>query len=341
MKRDYSLDFLRVVACILVIVIHVANVYCRAYANIEQINYIGAVIFNAIARISVPVFFMISGALLIKDTNFDMKKYLKRIWRLVFALIVWNLIYFFFNRFYLGNTGNFMDALIESFFEPTKRHLWFMYAIIGIYIVLPFIQSMCKNLSRKEEDLFMGLWVFFVGVVYILKLLLKVDVNYPIPIIQGTYYLGYFVLGRFLYKRVSEVKQPHKWNKYLITISTICFIITILFTCTNSFNQDKYYNLMLAYRSIFYMLASSSVFLLFTMNKDKFKENKLVASISGLSFGIYLIHPIFLNLITENIVITEQLSYLFIPVYTIIIFIASYISCIIIKKIPVLNRILG
>ena len=66
MKRDYSLDFLRVVACILVIVIHVANVYCRAFTSIEQVNYVGAVIFNAIARISVPVFFMISGALLIK-----------------------------------------------------------------------------------------------------------------------------------------------------------------------------------------------------------------------------------------------------------------------------------
>ena len=88
MKRDYSLDFLRVVACILVIIIHVANVYCRSYTNIDQINYIGAVIFNVVARISVPIFFMISGALIVKETKFDMKKYIKRIWRLVFALIV-------------------------------------------------------------------------------------------------------------------------------------------------------------------------------------------------------------------------------------------------------------
>ena len=46
-------------------------------------------------------------------------------------------------------------------FEPTKRHLWFMYAIIGIYIVLPFVQKMCKNLSKVEENLFMVLWAFF------------------------------------------------------------------------------------------------------------------------------------------------------------------------------------
>ena len=341
MKRDYSLDFLRVVACILVIVIHVANVYCRAYTNIEQINYIGAVIFNSLARISVPIFFMISGALLIKEANFDMKKYLKRIWRLLFALITWNIIYFIFNHLYLGNTVKFNDVLIESFFEPTKRHLWFMYAIIGIYMVLPFIQNMCKNLSKKEENLFMGLWTFFVGILYIIKVILKVEVNYPIPIIQGTYYLGYFVIGHFLYKRSKEILEPKKYNKYLITVPIVCFVITIISTCMKSFEYGKYYNLLLAYRSIFYMLSSSCIFLLFTINKEKFKESKLVSSISGLSFGIYLIHPVFLNIITENIVITEQLSYLFIPIYSIIIFILSYISCLIIKRIPILNRVLG
>ena len=341
MKRDYSLDFLRVIACILVIVIHIANVYCRAYSNITEVNYIGAVIFNTIARISVPIFFMISGALLIKETSFDMKKYLKRIWRLLFALIVWNLIYFIFNNLYLGETVKFQDAFVNSFFEPTKRHLWFMYAIIGLYIALPFIQNMCKNLTKTEENLFMGLWTFFVGILYIIKLELKLDVDYPIPIVQATYYLGYFVVGHILYKRVNEIEKTKKYSKYLLLIPLVCFAITIIQTCNLSFKYDKYYNLLLAYRSILYMLSSISIFLLFIMNKENFKANKLVASISGLSFGIYLMHPIFQNIITENIKIIEQSSYLFIPIYSIIIFILSYISCFIIKKVPLLNRILG
>ena len=88
------------------------------------------------------------------------------------------------------------------------------------------------------------------------------------------------------------------------------------------------------------MLASSCVFLLFINNKEKFKESKIITSMSELSFGIYLIHPVFLDVIKENTVIVKQLSYVFIPVYTIIIFFASYISSFIIKKIPLLNRIL-
>lgn len=341
MKRDYSLDFLRIVACILVIVIHVANVYCRAYTNIDSVNYIGAIIFNTIARVSVPIFFMISGALLIKPSEFNIKKYLQRIWRLLFALIAWNFIYFLFNKYYLGNDLNFYDSFIESFVEPTKRHLWFMYAIIGIYIILPFVQNMCKNLSKQEENLFMGLWLFFVGVVYIIKLELKLEINYLIPIIQGTYYLGYFVVGSILYRRIKEKKLDNKWHKFLILLSIMCYVITIVGSCYLSFKHDKYYNLLLGYRSIYYMLSSISIYLLFINNKEKFRENKLITSISGLSFGIYLIHPVFLNLITENIEIINQISYAFIPLYTVVIFILSYIACLIIKKIPYINKILG
>lgn len=339
-ERNHSLDYLRAISCFLVIIIHIANVYCRAYTKITEINYVGAVIFNSIARISVPIFFMISGALLIKNNEFNMKKYLKRIWRLVLALIVWNLIYFIFNHCYLGESGSFLDAAIESFFEPAKRHLWFMYAIIGIYIALPFIQNMCKNLSKTEENLFIGLWMFFVGIVYIINLKLKTEVSYPIPIIQATYYLGYFIVGHFLSKRVNELNLK-KWNKYLWLIPIVCFAIIILSTCNLSFKYDKYYKSMLGYRSIFYMLSSISIFLLFIINKEKFKENKLVLSISNLSFGIYLMHPIFQNIITNHINIIEQSSYIFIPIYSLIIFILTYLSCFIIKKIPILNKILG
>lgn len=340
-KRDYSLDFLRVIACILVIVIHVANIYCRAYASIDDINYIGAVIFNAIARISVPIFFMISGALLIKNSEFDMKKYFKRIWRLLFALIIWNIFYYLFNFYYLGTSSNLFDTFIESFFVPTKRHLWFIYAIIGIYIALPFVQKMCHNLSEKEENLFMGLYLFFVGFVYVFRKEFNQTIDNPIPIIQATYYLGYFVIGHILYKRVSDNKIDKKWNKYLILLPIVCLTITILYTLKLSGESHSFDNTYLAYRSIFYILSSVSIFLLFVMYKEKFKYSKLIASISNLSFGIYLIHPVFQNIITENIAITQQLTYIYIPVYTLIIFLCAYFSAWIISKIPYLNKILG
>ena len=77
-RRDYRLDQLRVISMIMVIVIHIANYYCRAFNDIDKISYLGALIFNTISRISVPFFFMISGAALL-NREYDKRKNKDRI----------------------------------------------------------------------------------------------------------------------------------------------------------------------------------------------------------------------------------------------------------------------
>ena len=72
-ERNYRLDLLRVIAMIMVIIIHIANYYCRAFDDIDKISYMGALIFNTISRISVPIFFMISGATLLSK-EYDKNK---------------------------------------------------------------------------------------------------------------------------------------------------------------------------------------------------------------------------------------------------------------------------
>ena len=64
-KRDNRLDLLRVISMIMVVIIHIANYYCRAFNDIDKISYLGTLIFNTISRISVPFFLMISGATLL------------------------------------------------------------------------------------------------------------------------------------------------------------------------------------------------------------------------------------------------------------------------------------
>lgn len=79
-NRNYKLDYLRVIAMIMVVIIHIANYYCRAYSEIERESYIGALIFNAVSRISVPFFFMISGATLL-NKKYDKCKNKDRIFK--------------------------------------------------------------------------------------------------------------------------------------------------------------------------------------------------------------------------------------------------------------------
>ena len=90
--REYAFDILRVISMIMVIIIHVANVYCRSFDLIGNKSYLAALIFNTICRVSVPIFFMISGALLL-DRNFNKSKYLKRVITYIILIVVWDIIY--------------------------------------------------------------------------------------------------------------------------------------------------------------------------------------------------------------------------------------------------------
>lgn len=91
-EKNYNIEALRVIACIMVICIHVSNYYSRAYGTISDASYIFSIIINGISRVAVPIFFMISGALLLDETLL-VKKSVRRVGNTLAVLIVWSTIY--------------------------------------------------------------------------------------------------------------------------------------------------------------------------------------------------------------------------------------------------------
>ena len=169
----------------------------------------------------------------------------------------------------------------------------------------------------------------------------NINIIYPIPIIQGTYYLGYFVLGHIIYKRVTENKiniDKYKKILFLIPIVSTILIVTITYFKTTTINQ--HYETMLWYKNVFTMFSSISIFLLVLTNEKEIKNKSSIINLSKNSFGIYLTHMIFLNIINKNINIINYNPILSIPILTIIIYIFSYTLCYIIRRIPYFNKII-
>ena len=345
-ERKLNIEFMRIVAILSTIVIHVSNIYIRSFGKISNGAFFTGAFFNACARICVPIFFMISGALLIPG-EYKKEKYLKRIRKFVIILAVWSVIYFLINV-YRGGDANVVKAIARTFFDTTytSKHLWFMYAIIGIYICLPFVQSMCKNLTKEQENLFLILWLGLCGMSVIYLPLARalggrnIDIEYPIPIINAAYYLGYFVSGHILYQRLNKVKANKKYNFWCVFTLFVTIALITIVTYIASVKYGKLVNGMLWYRSIFIILESFALFILIITNEDKFKD-KWIGDVASLSFGVYLVHAIILFIIKDNIDMISYPPIVFIPVFSIIIFVASLLIAFIMKKIPVIKNLIG
>jgi len=314
-KRDYKLDLLRVISMIMVVIIHIANYYCRAFNDIDKISYLGALIFNTISRISVPFFFMISGATLL-NKKYDKGKNKERIIKKIIVLISITIIYFIWDKYYMNKDINIISLLNK----PERKLLWFMYAIIGIYIALPFIKCMVDKMRKEEDKLFVILWLMFNG---ILKCL-NIGNTYLIPIISGTYYLGYFVIGYMIIKYYNHINK-RKNNKLLLITIILTFTIVVISTYFISINSDKHFTKLLTYSNVLIMIASLSSFIYLYFN-IKNKKNIIISKLSNLSFGIYLFHGIILDFIMKLIPYKNIYSYIGIPlILVVVIFITSII----------------
>lgn len=321
MKRNYRLDFLRVISMIMVVIIHIANYYCRAFDDIDKISYVGALIFNTVSRISVPFFFMISGATLLSK-EYDKDKNKERIIKKTITLIAMTIVYFIWDKYYMYKNINIISLLSK----PERKLLWFMYAIIGIYIALPFIKCMIDKMGKEEYKLFVILWIIFNG---ILKNF-NIGNTYLIPIISGTYYLGYFIIGYIIVKYYNFVNQKKNNQLLLITI-ILSFIIVIITTYFISINTNSHFTKLLTYSNILIMFASLSSFIYLYFN-TKEKENMIISKLSNLSFGIYLFHGITLDYIMKLIPYKNICSFIGIPIILIIVISITSIFVNILKK---------
>ncbi len=343
-QRKLNIEFARVIATVLVISIHVANVYIRSFGEVANSDFLVAVVFSSIARVCVPLFFMISG-MFSAGGNYERKKYLSRVIRFVVVLFVWSVIYYFTkNGFAFEGIGK---VIANSFFNANKtsRHLWYMYPLISIFIALPFIQVICKNITREQENLFMILWFILSGLSFVYLPLAKVlsgqsvALSYPVPLLNSAYYVGYFIIGHILAKRFENVKFNKKRNLLCVGVYTLLTLAIILVTYIVSIKKGRLFEGVTYYRSAPVIIAAVAVFLLVLCNPDRFKNPKIL-KLSKHSFGIYLSHMLFLNIIKHYIDIAEFNPLLAIPVITVLVYISSLVFCAIISKIKFLRNIL-
>ena len=152
-NRIFYFDVLRAFAIIAVIICHV-EYFFGPLTTPAQI--IGEMAFKDIGMVGVPLFLMISGALLLNRDYPSLGKFLKhRFARIIYPFIFWTIL-ILGQLYYHGYNSKFIWGVFIG--EPSI--LWYFWTLIGIYLFIPVLNSFIKDYKIKGAEYFLAIWLF-------------------------------------------------------------------------------------------------------------------------------------------------------------------------------------
>lgn len=340
MKRFFYFDWLRVLATIAVVTIHIsANFVNENYFDGET-SWLAANFFESFTRWCVPMFVMISGALILSDEReYTYKSFLtKRISKVFIPLLSWSILYYVFYYFQGRVELDPLQFISRFLNNGISVHFWFIYMLLGLTLVSPLIKLMLKNATQKDLTYFLGLWFYASVVSRVLEHLYGITFNMELFFV--TDYVGYYVLGYYLFK----YDLPLALRKFLYVGIAAGLTATFLLTFFKTLEADGVFqSYWYGYHSPYVVLASIGIFVLFK-HSSSLNSKKLPAVpnfINTTSFGIYLVHMMVLKFIGERFpgLWLDTHSAIAIPYRVLLTVFISALIVMAMKKVPVLKNI--
>lgn len=322
--RNHRLDLLRVIALMMIILMHSPMPHSAPGYVLSCLSYLTAP--------GIGLFFMISGALLL-GTELPMGVFLKkRFTKVVFPLLFWTLFYVGDKAFLEGWGAERLLTSVISIPFSAQGHgvLWFMYTLAGLYLLAPILSKWLKAASKGEVEFYLLLWAITLLYPYLNKFLIINESNTGI-LYYFSGYLGYFVLGYYL----NEYYIFKVWH----LVIALLLVIGIPVALYGSGIEFDFYE-MLWYLSM--PVALMAFIWHVSISKCPNHKIEFITEVAKLSFGIYLVHIFVMRRVLYQVDFLRELpSEIQIPVISITTFIVSLVLVWLISRLPFSKYLIG
>ncbi|NYH98096.1 acyltransferase [Cupriavidus plantarum] len=280
---DRRIDGLRVLACLMVVLLHVSSSHIHEFGP----KWWSANVWDGLSRACVPLFFMLSGSTLLGRSESLTDFFRKRALRILPPLLLWSCFYLWWLWHNNAPTGNWLLAILRG---PTMFHLWYFYAIAGLYLFMPVMRRFYQYSTQQEKIFFLVTW-FLVASVYPTVQSLYTDVQcgragllgdvYQLQYFGG--YLGYLVLGAYLAERRIA------WQKgaALFAVSSVGTILLTYWLSKRLGMPCEFFHL---YLTPLVVLAAAGAFIAF-LGQPAAPSSAGLQWLSGCTLGVYGLHP--------------------------------------------------
>ncbi len=285
-------DLIRAIAILLVVGVHVSGaILNQGFGSGGLFSYWIAALVNSLGRMGVPLFFMLSGSLLLVSNKplapLDFIK--RRASRIGYAFLFWSLFYCIVILI-RGQNHNPLGLILSLVYQPAYYHLWYFYSIIGLYLITPILLYATRNV----------LWyvtIFW----FIASILCCIPDRFLGFTINGNFthilpvYIGFFTLGALL----RTWKLPPSYTTRTLWIGIFAFATTLLgYTIASANHAKAVSDYFFDYLSIAVVAQTISAFLLIKHFGSKPLHTSLkngIRWVSTTSMGIFVLHPLILE----------------------------------------------
>lgn len=305
-QRIVFLDYLRVIACFMVIMVHSCEFFFIDGDHIgirtpEDGFWVSLV--DSAFRCSVPLFVLASSYLLLPLKTDAASFYKRRFVRVVVPFLLWSLLYATLPFLWGGmSAAEVSDSLLHLLvnFNPSSGHLWFVYMLIGLYLFMPILSPWLERVGRRGEQAFLAVWFLTTFWHYIKQ---------GYPALYGECYWNEFHAFWYFSGFIGYLVLAHYFRNYIrwslrrsLLVGTLLFAAGYAFTAIvfyrRTFTATALQELELSWRfcSFNVVLATTGVFLMLrhcTCGKGLLYA--VVKEVSRLSYGVYLMHIFLLN----------------------------------------------
>lgn len=343
-ERQLHMDLLRIFACFSVLMLHTASQFWYTLP-VTDVNWIISNGYDAAFRFGVPIFVMLSGRFFLarKEEIPVQILYRKYILRLVAAFVAWSIVYGLWDcRYWMGSREVGIKAYVTEILMG-RYHLWYLPMLVGIYILLPMLHSWAMHCSRRNMEYFLVMFCILqlgistLQIVYVPAAVLQVIYQFDnVEMICS--YVGYFVLGYYLFRYPLTKKQQH--IVYAGGMLGLCGAVGISTLCALKNGQPD--STAFDSFSIFTFVVTVAIYVFFQEilgKKDFHRLEKLIRELSADTFGIYLMHILLIEFLTDKGITVMSIPIaLGIPLLSLICFVLCGLVTAFFRRIPFLGK---
>lgn len=236
--RIFWYDALRVAAIFAVVYSHMYVVAFEELVPTGSFYWFVQILYRVMADFCVPALVMISGTFMLNSRKpLDLKDlYGRKILRLATATVFWVVAYAVVRAYFYDETlGSLFWSEFGRRLVDENYHLWYMYMIIGLYVLLPILRKICE--SERTQLYFIGVWLALGALPNMLAtiwppvgemLLLWRDDKMNLSVFAG--YAGYMLLGQYMSNH--PLSDRNRRRLYLLAVATQLLSVAVIMVTT-------------------------------------------------------------------------------------------------------------